>query len=248
MPDQKIAKDTIEDEQLKKKQEKEKQTKELYWILGGMATLIIVFVASYAYAESLKTFEYEGLTFKKESLGEIPLFRYTYSVEIPSRSQGVSLVTGNVINQGNDATKTVNVYLRNDPRENTVPFEGDEIEFFERRPILLSLETNNGLDECAYTAVGIGTLTNFLVQNNFEVKAGVSDEVVADENNLDFISCENNQRDTVIEIKTGEESAIVKQSPLCYELIIADCEVMETVEKLIVESIVDAKERSEING
>lgn len=231
------------DEQQKKVAEKKRQTKELYWILAGMATLIVVFVGAYAFAESLKTFNYEGLTFRKELVGEIEFYRYTYSVEIPKSSRGVSLVTGNAVNNG-EGLKTVNVYLRNDPRENDVPLEG-EVEFFEKKPIHLSIFTDEGgLDACEYTGVGIGTLTNFLVQNNFKVEAGVPDKEVAKENNLEHISCEHNPKDTVIEIKTGETSQVIKHSPLCYEVVIANCEVTKTIEKLIVESIVDAKERS----
>lgn len=224
-------------------QEKEptsNQKKELYYILGGMAILLAVFLGTYYYMGSVKTIEYEGLTFTKESIGNIPLYHYFYYADV-STSQGVSLTTGDLLRK-DPQQKLVNVYLRNDPRKNKVPIEG-EIEFIGGKPVYLSINSQ-GLEECKYSSAGIATITNFLVANNFKVVGGVPDATQAKENNLKQVSCEHNPKDVVIEIQSGEESSVIKRSPLCYEVTISNCDVFNPIEKLIVKSILDAKART----
>ena len=110
------------DENLEKP--KKNTSKELYWVFGTMIGLIIIFLVSYSIFQNMKKIDYEGLKFTKEMFGEIPLFHYSYIGRVKT-------ITGNVVSEQN---KKIDLYLRNDPRENNVPIEGN-IEFPEGKRI-----------------------------------------------------------------------------------------------------------------
>src|SRR3989338_6962849 len=85
-------------------------TKQLYWIFGTMAFLIVVLLISSSVFQSLNRFEYEGLIFTKERFGEIPVFHHYYFYNY------------------NGQQYKFNLYLRNDPRSNEIPINS-EIEY-----------------------------------------------------------------------------------------------------------------------
>src|SRR3989344_956651 len=103
-----VSNPAINDQEVSQPSEKEaekKLDKQLYWILGIMVSLILVFLASSYIFQQLSKFEYEGMTFTKEKFGEIPLFRYSYYVS-------VTPPTGNAIAEN---PPIVNLYLLEDP-------------------------------------------------------------------------------------------------------------------------------------
>jgi hypothetical protein len=90
--------------------------------------------------------------------------------------------------------------------------------------------------------IAIATLTNFLVANSLEVQGGTPDKEEAKNNNLSYVSCDNYMNNPVIAIKSYNETKIVRdKDSYCYNLYVADCRIQQTVEKFIVQSIIDAK-------
>ncbi|MBU0466489.1 MAG: hypothetical protein KJ718_04000 [Nanoarchaeota archaeon] len=209
-----------------------KADKELYWVLGVMLGLILIFFASSAIFKSTKSFEYQGLKFTKERFGEIPLFKYFYSTD-----RTTTPTTGSVI--GSKGTSTVTVLLRNDPRKNNIPVDG-EIEYLKKGEFIYATLNSTGL-LCEYSNVAMASLGAFLNQNGFKVKGASVDEADAEANGLDYITCENKPDRMVLLFQQGEKTSITREGN-CYITNVANCEILPAVEKFIVQSVLDAKE------
>ncbi len=212
-----------------------KADKELFWVLGVMLVLILIFLISSSVFKSMKNFEYNGLSFSKEMFGEIPLYKHTYFTDTAVKS-----LTGAIIRSSE--ARTVTVLLRNDPRTNTIQVEG-KIEFPPREKFIYITFNSSGI-LCEYSNVAMASLGSFLNQNGFTVKAGSADEADAKTNNLDYVTCENRPNNMVLLLQQGSETSIIRQGN-CYIINIADCEILPAVEKFIIQSILDAKAREE---
>jgi len=231
------------------KKEKKKEDKQLYYIIGTMAGLIIVFLVAHSIFQGLRTFEYQGLTFTKEKFGNIPLYYYYYYTN-PSHATGSAIA---------ENPRMINVYLRYDPRENDIPVTG-EIEFPRGKFIYVTLNST-GLTECKYSTLALGGLSSFLNQNGFTLKAGVFDEEEAKSEGLDYITCEKHPDNPTILIQSGDETSIERKSVKtisssggkiigesteytnCYVITVANCEILQATEKFIVQSLIDARAR-----
>ena len=55
-----------------------------------------------------------------------------------------------------------------------------------------------------------------------------------------WVTCENQPGNRVVEILKGNETKVSIERN-CYRIEVADCQILEAVEKLIVQSIVDAR-------
>lgn len=219
------------EEQGKEVLKKSKIDRETVWVLSVMAGLVILFLSSYYFFQSLKTFEYEGMSFTEEKFGDIPLYHYYYLTSFGA-------ITGSAAGE----PRKVDVYLRNDPRENRVPVDG-EIEFFRGKYIYLGINGTE-LTQCSFSSVALATLSGFVGQNGFTLKAGTANiEEANNETMLEHVSCELRPENPVIIIQSGESTKITKKEN-CYTIDVANCEVQEAVEKFVVQSIVDAKNRA----
>ena len=203
------------------KKEEKSSNKELYWVFGLMAVLILVFVVSYDIFSSYRQFEYEGLTFTREKFGKIPVYRYSYFFE----------------NDGRDYK--YNLYLRNDPRQITVPLTG-KIVYKEGKFTYLSIN-NTGLAECPNSPIAVAGLSNFLSGNFLTIKVGTPDEDEAEEKSIRHATCETIPDRVVILIQKGNETKIEKEGESCHIINVANCEILEALEKFEVQSIIDAK-------
>lgn len=221
------------------KEAQSKSDKRLYWILGSLAGLVVVFLAASSFFSSLGSIEYEGLTFTKEKFGDIPLFKY-YFYANPTSS-----ITGQVIGQ----PRLVTVFLRNDPRQNEVPVEG-EIEFPRKvmyaeseDPIYLAINST-GLTECEDTTIALAGLASFLSQSGMQIEGAVVDEEEALEGNVPYVTCESRPDDAVIIFQAGSETKIVNEDENCHTITVANCEALDATEKFIVQSLLDARARA----
>ncbi|MBI2632142.1 hypothetical protein HYW75_04000 [Candidatus Pacearchaeota archaeon] len=205
------------------KSTKRKGNREIYWIIGIMAVILGILYLSQIIAEEFRTFNYQGLTFTKERFEKIPVFHYYYFFN----------------NDGQ--TYKYNLFLREDPRFNNVPVSGN-IVFSGERMIFLSIN-GTGISQCGNSSREIATLTSFFVNNMFNFKAGTPDKKEAEQKNLSFISCKTNPLSDVILIQKGD-STDIKREGSCYKINIADCELLNAIEKFEVQSIIDAKKRS----
>lgn len=216
---------------------KQKKTNEapFYWILGSMLFIIALSLVALTLKGEANSFDYEGLDFKKEMFGNIPIYKHTYLTE--------KFVTtaGNVIGTGK--ARTVTLQLRNDPRElEDIPVEG-RIEFLEReKRIYITFDSSEGL-LCDYSPIAAHQLSLFLKQNAYNVKAGTSDEEASQERELDYITCENRPERMVISFVSGDETTIERQDN-CYTITVANCEILPAAEKFIIQALVDAREET----
>lgn len=207
-----------------KKQVKERKLeKELLWILVFMGVLVVIFLVTSAYFKSLHSFEYKGLTFNEERIGTIPIFHHSYFFKAGD---------GGLINY--------NLYLRNDPRLiERIPVEGDKIAFNQGEVVFVSVDAP-GLQECRYGPLAIASISSFLKDNQMSVLGGNLDFWDAGNKRQDWITCENTRGNKVIEIRKGNETRIDVNGK-CHVIQVNECEILESVERFEVQTIVDAQ-------
>ncbi len=206
---------------------KKHSNKELYIILGGMIVLILVFTATSLVFKSFGTFEYEGLAFTKERFGDLQVYHYYYYI--------TSHITGNVIAK-------YNLYLTLDPRENNVPVEG-EIEFEPGEFIYVSIDGDE-LTQCGSSSAGLGSLSAFLTDNQLDPVGSVTNETLAKELGVKYATCESKPERAVIVISTGNETKITRREGRCYNIEVANCEIVQAVEKFELRTLIDARKRA----
>ena len=200
------------------------KSRDLYWIIGVMVGLVILFFVTSFIFQSFRTFTYGGLTFTKEKFGEIPLYKYSYNSIITPRAT---------------ETKPVTVFLRNDPRENNVSMDG-EIALQYGKTIYITVNST-GITQCPYSTLSVASLSSFLASNGFTLRGATVNEVEAQENNITYVTCEAFPYNPVILIQSGEITRITKENN-CYTMEVSDCEILPAVEKFIVQSIVDSRD------
>tara|TARA_Y100000310_G_C20595866_1_gene770466 strand:- start:458 stop:1114 length:657 start_codon:yes stop_codon:yes gene_type:complete len=217
---------------VKKKSKNERRLeKELIYILGFMMLLVIVFLMASSIFKSFNNFDYEGLTFTKEKLGEIPIFHYYYYF---TNQQGKLI--------------QYNLYLRIDPRENNIPIGGDEIFMEQKKVIFITSNPDSELNSCRYGLLGVSNLAKFLSENEYSVSGGNIEEEDAEENEQTHVNCETHTKNPVIKITQGNESKISIEG-YCYEVVVAKCDdFLAATEKLTLQIIIDAKERVEVKN
>lgn len=209
----------------RKKGKKESMDRQLKTIVIWMAVIVIIFFVFYTLFQNISKIEYKGLTFKKVKVGELPFYHYSYIFKI------------------GDEYARYNLFIRNDPRKNKVPVEG-EIDFNPERFVYISINST-GIAECKMSSVAISALTDFLASNQFIVSSGTPDEAEAKAANSDYVSCavHPHEGDSIIAIQAGN-STYIKREDNCYVMSISNCEIIEAVEKFEVQAIIDGQERA----
>lgn len=197
--------------------------KELLGILIFLGVLVVVFLIASAYFRSLNSFEHDGLTFSKKKLGEIPLFHHSYYLKTKS---------GEVAKY--------NIYLRNDPRYNNVTLIGAPSRLISPGTVVYVSVNSDGLQQCRYSQLAVGTLSSFISDNQMKVIAGNLDFWQAGARRDIWATCENKPGNRVIEILNGNETKVTIDEN-CYKIEVSNCEILEAVEKLEVQSIIDSK-------
>jgi len=201
--------------------------KEIYWIVGVMAGMIILILAVSSIAHGSNSFTYQTLRFTKTNYGGFPVYLYNYNFEDPRTNP----------------PKKYNFHflLREDPRENNVPVNGD-IELFSPGSTIY-VGINETLSQCKNASMDLASLSSFLTINLFDTKSGLSDLSQAKQNNLSHISCEKYPDNVVIMLQQANETRIDKTNN-CYTISIANCNTMDAIEKFEVQAIIDAKQKA----
>ncbi len=198
----------------------EKKGNDIFWIIGIIAVIVGTYlIGSYVYT-SVKGFDYEGMRFERESFGGTTVYIYNYN----------SVVNNQVF--------SVELLLRNDPRRNKVPVETNEIFFPEKETVYFAINST-GL-QCSQSLLSMGSITQFVTMNGMKTLAGTADENEAEEENIDFISCEKFPNNAVINIRSADRTYISGEGN-CYYINVANCEILEAVEKFQIQTIIDAK-------
>jgi|SRR3989344_2862561 len=203
------------------------KNKEIYWILGAMIVCILVILLIPLISKASNTFRYKGLTFTKERFGEIPVFHYYYSFS------------------NNGENYQYNLFLRNDPRESKVNVSGEIIYPPATGTVYVSI---NGEDmaKCKDSLREIYSLADFMQGNLYKVKSGYPNKNFSEQNNLTYIDCSTNPNDMVILIKEGNETKIERNNK-CYTVSVANCQLLDAIEKFEVQSVIDARNRARSN-
>ena len=137
-----------------------------------------------------------------------------------------------------------NVYLMNDPRENDVPIEG-EIVLQKGKYTFISINTT-GLTQCPESQLAIASLSSFLSDSGLLVYAATPNQTEANVTGVRYATCENRPNNVVILIQSssGNQSRIYKPTERCHVIEVANCEMIKTIEKFELQTLVDAKARA----
>jgi len=200
---------------------KQKQNRQIIWALVLMAgIIIIIFLVPYIKQNVFNKFEYIGLDFYKTNVNGITL----YYTKIP------------LVNQYNFPIGDYSIYFRNNPEELeniSVDIIEKKIEFQKNNTVYISVQYDAPV--CEDNIVSVVGLTQFLDRfGTLKVKGAMNDVVYASNTQLDYITCKTNPDNTVILLKTGNETMISKTGRNCYELQYKDCEINKAVEKFIL--------------
>mgnify|MGYP006284139807 CR=1 FL=1 len=201
---------------------KKGKNKEIYIIIGAMIGIILLFIVSYYIFKHINEFEYNGLSFRKERFGELVVYHYSYYY------------------QHEGELFRYNLFLRKDPRKNKVPVYGENIKYIDGKFVYITSDYGF-LTQCDSSTLALAQLSSFLTNNQITPRSGT---FVEDSNNtqLNYVTCESKPNNPVIVIKEGTETRIdIDEENMCYEISVANCEVLEAAEKFIVQSILDAK-------
>ncbi|MDP4039896.1 MAG: hypothetical protein Q8P57_04950 [Candidatus Pacearchaeota archaeon] len=206
----------------KKPAKERKLEKELLGILLFIVFLAVVFVIAGVFFKSLNNFEYNGVKFTEEKLGNIPIFHHFYFLK------GLD---GKLIKY--------NFYLRNDPRElDKIPIEGEGTAFDRKSAVFISVDPK-GIDQCKQGPLAIASLSSFLSDNQLSVLGGNLNFWDAGYKRQEWVTCENRPGNIVIEISEGNETRIDLNGK-CYKIQVSSCQILEAVERLELQIVVDA--------
>ncbi|MBX4212324.1 hypothetical protein KW787_02610 [Candidatus Pacearchaeota archaeon] len=198
--------------------------KRIYWVVGTLVVLVIVFFLSSWIIRSFTQFSYKGLTFTKETKYGVPFYHYYYYF-----TDSLGRLT------------KYNLYLRTDPRVNEVPISG-RVLFNMNRNVYLGINISD-LSQCSNSSLAIAELSSFLTDNEFKVKAGVPTKSQAQELNQTYISCTEYLGSTVLMLQAAGNNSIVGRNG-CYTMNIANCNILPVVEKFKIQAILDSRTNS----
>ncbi|MGV8142873.1 MAG: hypothetical protein ACP5NS_04570 [Candidatus Pacearchaeota archaeon] len=205
-----------------KKTKERKLEKEILGVLVFLGALIVVFLIASSYFKSLNSFEYEGLAFTKKRVGDLQVYHHNYYLKV-----GQKLIN-------------YNLYLRHDPRENNVTVVGAKSELLAPGAVAYVSVNSDGLQECRFGALAIGTISSFLSDNQMNIIGGNLNFWDAGARRDQWVTCENRPGNRVVEIVAANETRVVINRN-CYRIEVANCQILEAVEKLEVQSLVDTR-------
>ena len=187
----------------------------IYVLIGVVIVLGLIYVSYKSYLES-KKIEYAGLNFEQKKFGDLN-FYYT---RIP-------LFDKNGIN-----TVNYSMYLRNDPRT----LEDIKIEGMIRIKSKTILASEAGL-QCENNGIAGGELGQAIGLWT-TVITGTSNKTLADNRSIPYVSCNASEGmyldSTSLSFKVANVTGISQKGADCYEISVANCEILEAVERFIV--------------
>ena len=196
-----------EGEEIQTTEHLEKQV--LYVVVVG-ALIVLIFLGVFAAIRSSNNFTYDGIPFLKNKLGSIQL----YTAQVPGIDGG-----------------TISFDFRNDPRKlKDVKVDvNEELTFLVDRTIYVAIGDVETCEDNGIAAAGLGIFLSGVGMKNR--KSALANETFAKEMNGTYVTCATNPDNTVIIIKSGNETHVKQTSNNCYELMSTDCEVLKSLEK-----------------
>lgn len=216
----------------KNKKTKNKINKETKQLIGIMTVIIIIFSAvliPYFYIQSQKVFDYVGVTWQKEQYGELTVYHTKFPKIYDGKDYGIH-----------------NVYLRNNPKKNSIPLEIENLTFRENVIVTQSKEILNCPNQII-VSTELGQITNALPFIKKTIGA-TTDKQLSQEENISYYSCEEKipSRTTIFQLELTNQTRITKPKDNCYLIEIDNCNknilsserfIIEIIKKLGFEKI-----------
>ncbi len=200
---------------------KQKQEKQIMWIVIFMSLLILILVlVPFIQKNFINKFRVINLEFQKTKSGDLMF----YSTRLPVIDSSGTITGTYSMNFRNDPRKLIKIELDGEIKENGITF-------IKEKPVYISIDPN--MTPCEDNVLAMFILASFLRDFKMDVKSGISNEDYAISNNLTFIDCENSLVNSVIEITNGNETNIIKKNENCYKITYENCEIMLSVERFI---------------
>ncbi len=175
--------------------------------------LLVGFLSIFFVLNSFRNYEYKGVKFEQINEKNLVFYRTT----LPFYS-----------NEGKKIAD-YNFYLRTNPNElKNVPFNGN-----------LTLKRNivfNPNDELNCGGDGIIAVAN-IVQNLYAFLNAT--RVIRDEN----ATCDDSGRYTLVKIKTANSTNVSQIGKSCYEINVANCEILKATERYMLEAFVELNKK-----
>ncbi|HRZ85692.1 MAG TPA: hypothetical protein P5277_02830 [Candidatus Paceibacterota bacterium] len=195
--------------------ENKKLNKQVKWVIITSVLIVVATLVSLWVVEESKKFEYNGLKFHEETLGNIKLH--------VSNVEGMGIF-GNPIN--------FKFILRNDPRKLNIPVNAN-ITFLIDGNKFISLNLSSGMENCENGSIASFSLGYFLNNIGINPIPSFTENKTATEEKGLYVDCNTHPGSTVIILTAGNETAINQdiKNKDCYTLVFKNCEVMQVVEK-----------------
>jgi hypothetical protein len=159
-------------------------------------------------------FTYQGIGFERHYVGQIEL----YTAQVPLKDS-LGQITGYMA-----------IDFRNDPRELrgiSVDTPGG-IGFVKDK---LTYVSYGDLKQCGNNTLAAANLGIFLSDAGIDKKGALDNESYANNTYIPYVNCQTHPDNTVILVKSGNETRIEQTAKNCYELISKDCEIIRATEK-----------------
>ena len=201
-----------------------KESRQLKMIIIIMLFCLLLLTIPFIYQFYISNFTYENIKFHMTKQAGKPF----YSALIP------------VLDAKGNQTGTYLMTFRNDPRVmDNIPviyFSNEtSIKFVERNTVFVSIDPE--MKSCDDNSLSMFELGAFLKDSKLNVKSAMTDEKVANESGFAYIDCLNSSFNTIIVVKSGEESGIEQKLRNCFVISYKDCEINAVVERFILEII-----------
>lgn len=202
--------ETIE-EKPNKKQIKE-ENKILRNIFIAIGVLAVLFLLGYLTINNLRNFEYQGVNFETVKFCDVEPCLILQQTSLP------------VIYNGNQAE--YNFYLRKDPRDLNVSFDG-EINLMPDMIINATSDFNCNGD-------GIISIANLV--KLYEI---IGTKVIKNET----LECDLLGNYMFLQIQEANETSIEQFGEACYNLNVNNCEILEVTEKFMIETFIEVNRK-----
>tara|TARA_Y100000296_G_C5175324_1_gene259734 strand:+ start:493 stop:1182 length:690 start_codon:yes stop_codon:yes gene_type:complete len=188
-----------------------KENKILRNIFISIGIIAILFLLSSLAIKNIRNFEYQGVDFETVKFCDVKPCLILQQTSLP------------VIYNGNKAE--YNFYLRNDPRDLDVSFEGD-----------INLIPNMVINATSdFNCNGDGLISIANLVKLYEI---IGTKVIKNET----LNCDPLGNYMFLQIQKGNETNIKQFGTACYEINVNNCEILESTEKFMIETLIKVNE------
>ena len=197
---------------IKKENSKKSYNEQAKIVMVIIASVFVLAVIGYVLLDSIRNFEYQGTQFNVVKEGELIFYKTTFRI---------FKITG-------EHVSNYNVYLRTDPRQlNKIPFDG-ELDLKKDVVVIAPQEFDcEGKQVVAFTSMNIYFSDPPFLRNMYKGEASE-------------VGCDPDGKYTFIRVQENMQTGIEQFGPSCYNINVNNCEILEGIERLMLEAIVQA--------